>query len=185
MDEPWIPILIASGACLAISIVTWRILPLHRGEHRRIPTEPLVLDALRKDMPAPGVYTFPFRLFADDSATRIDVAANLDRGPVGYLIVGPKGAERIGPRIVQQFLFFAIVSMLTAYLLSQTSLRDGARFLDVFRIAATVATMALVLGTVPQSIWFFRPWKSWLLQCVDGLACGAAIGATFAWYWPA
>ena len=185
MEELWVPTLVASAICLVISILAWRVLPFHARQHLRIPTEPQFLEALRKDLPPPGVYSFPFRGFADESASRIDVAANLERGPVGYLIVGPNGAERIGWRVVQQFLFFATVSTFTAYLLSHAGLKDGAPFLKVFRIAATVAMMSLVLGTVPQSIWFFRPWKSWLLQCVDGLLCGAAIGATFAWFWPA
>ena len=184
MEQLWMQILVSSAICLAISVITWRFIPLHRGEYRRLPTEALVLDAMRKDMPPPGAYSFPFRGFADDSETRIDVAANLERGPVGYLVIGPNGAPNILSRLIQHFVFYAIVAYLTSYIITHAGLKDGAPFLSVFRLACTVATMALVLGSVPLSIWFYRPWKSFVLQSVDGLACGAAIGATFAWFWP-
>jgi hypothetical protein len=185
MSELWLPVLLSSLACLAISAIVWGVLPLHVREHRRLPAEPELLDALRRQMPAPGIYSFPYSGTCGVSATRADVVANLQRGPVGFLVIGRTGARRALVPLAQYFVFFAIVAMLTAYVASIAGLKDGAPFLRVFRLVAIVSSMALTLGSAPLSIWFSRPWKSWLLHCADGLACGLAMGTVFGWLWPA
>jgi hypothetical protein len=135
-------------------------------------------------MPAPGIYSFPYRGLRGANTNRADVAVNLARGPVGYIVIGRAGPRRIAGPLAQHFLFFVIVAVLAAYVAGISGLKDGAPFLKVFRIVSTVSTMAFVLGAAPQSIWFGRPWKSWMLQCIDGLACGLTTGAVFGWLWP-
>ena len=182
--ELWVPILIASGLCLALSVFAYGVLPHHEHEHRRLSTEQELLDALRRNMPAPGLYAFPYRGIRGANTTRADVAANLVRGPVGYVAIGAAGPPRFFGPLAQYFLFFVIVSTLTAYVAAHAGLKDGAHFPAVFRITGTVASMAFVLGAMPQCIWFHRPWRSWALQFIDGLACGLATGAVFGWFWP-
>jgi hypothetical protein len=184
MNELLIPILLSSAACLVISVLSWRVLPFHSREHRPLSTETDLLDALRRDMPAPGVYSFPFRGPHGALTNRADVAANLARGPVGFLVVAKSGAPPVVMPLALHFIFFVFVATLTGYIASIAGIKHGDNFMQVFRIASTVSTMALVLGGAPQSIWFNRPWKSWVLQCVDGIACGAATGAIFASFWP-
>jgi hypothetical protein len=184
MNELLLPIIVASAACLVISVLAWRVLPFHTGEHRRLPTEPELLEALRRDMPRPGIYSFPYRGVHGANDQRHDVAANLLRGPVGYIVIGKSGPRRFAVPLVQHFIFLLIVITLTAYLATISGLKDGAPFEQVFRIVAIISTMTLVLGTTPLSIWFSRPWKSLALQCIEGLACGATTGAVFAWLWP-
>lgn len=104
--------------------------------------------------------------------------------PLGCVVIGKAGPRRIAGPLVQHFLFFVIVAVLAAYVAGISGLKDGAPFFKVFRIVSTVSTMAFVLGAAPQSIWFARPWKSWMLQCIDGLACGLTTGAGFGWLWP-
>jgi hypothetical protein len=184
MKELLLPILLSAVACLAISILTWGVLPFHTREHHRLSTEPHLLDALRRDMPAPGIYSFPFRGPRGALSSRADVAANLDRGPVGYIVIGKSGAPDVVGRLVAHFVFFVIVASLAGFVAISAGLKDGAPFERVFRVVAMVSSMALVLGAAPESIWFNRPWKSWILQCADGLACGLATGGVFGWFWP-
>lgn len=184
MNELLLPIIIASVACLVISVLAWGVLPFHTREHLHLPTEPELLAALRRDMPRPGIYSFPYRGVHGANDQRHDVAANLLRGPVGYIVIGKTGPRRIAVQLVQHFVFFLVVVALTAYLATISGLKDGAPYDKVFRITAIVSTMTLVLGTVPLSIWFSRPWKSFALQCVEGIACGATVGAVFGWLWP-
>ncbi len=44
--------------------------------------------------------------------------------------------------------------------------------------------MAHFLGTIPESIWFGRPWKSVGLQLIDALLYALLTGGTFGWLWP-
>jgi hypothetical protein len=184
MNELLIPILLSSAACLAISVLAWRVLPLHALEHRPLYSESELISALRRDMPAPGIYSFPYRGPHGILTERADVAANLARGPVGYIIVGKPGVQPVAVPIVQHFFYFVLVATLTGYIASISGIKHGDNYTAVFRIVATVSTMALVLGAAPLSIWFSRPWKSLVLQSVDGLACGLASGAIFASFWP-
>ncbi len=184
MNDLLLPILLSSAACLVISILTWRVLPFHAREHRYLSTEPELLAALRQSMPAPGIYSFPYRGLFGANTQRHDVAANIQRGPVGYIVIGKSGSPNVVGPLVQHYLFFLVVSAFSAYIALKTGLKDGAPFDKVFHIVAIVSTMTLVIGSTPLSIWFSRPWKSWLLQVIDGLACGAATGALFGWLWP-
>lgn len=184
LQQLWLPILIASTAALAIYVFAWYVFPFHAREHHRLPTEPAMLEALRREMPPPGIYSFPYRGLRGMSAERADVVANLQRGPVGYLIIGKPGAQSIVAPLLQHFFFLLLVVTLSAYIAIVAGFKDGTPFIRVFRLISTVSTMSLVLGTTPLSIWFSRPWKSWALQCVEGLACGLATGATFGWLWP-
>ncbi len=184
MKELWLPTLISSAACLLISVLVWGVLPFHSREHRRLSTEPDLLAALRRDPPPPGIYSFPYRGPRGALTARADVAAQLARGPVGYVVIGKTGAPRLTLPLVQHFIFFAIIATLAAYIATISGLKDGAPFIKVFRVVSIVATMPLMLGAAPLSIWFSRPWKSWVLQCADGLACGLTTGAVFGWFWP-
>ena len=184
MSALWLPILISSCASIALSAIAWRVLPHHAREYRRLPTEPDLLDALRKDMPARGLYSFPYRGQHGVNTARADVAANLARGPVGYVVIGISGPPQLGAPLLQHLVLFVVIAILAAYVATISGLKDGAPFFKVFRLVTPVATAALVLGAAPQSIWFSRPWKSWAAQCVDGLACGLLMGAVFGWLWP-
>jgi hypothetical protein len=184
MNDLLLPILVSGAACLVISVLTWGVLPFHAREHLRLPTEPELLEALRRDMPKPGIYSFPYRGLHGANNERHDVAANLLRGPVGYIVIGKSGPRKIAGSLVQHFVFLLVVATLTAYIATISGLKDGAPFDKVFRIVALVSSMTLVLGTVPLSIWFSRPWKSFALQLIEGVACGAITGAVFGWLWP-
>jgi hypothetical protein len=184
MNDLIAPILLSSVASLVISVFTWRILPFHAREHRYLSSEHELLAALRQSSPSPGIYSFPYRGLFGANTERHDVAANLERGPVGFVVIGKSGAPRIVGPLVQHFLFFLVVTAFTAYIALMTGLKDGAPFDRVFHVVAIVSTMTLVIGSTPLSIWFSRPWKSWLLQVIDGLACGATTGALFGWLWP-
>src|SRR5471032_987642 len=184
MNDLILPILVSSAACLVICVLAWGVLPFHAREHLRLPTEPELLEALRRDMPRPGIYSFPYRGIHVANNDRHDVAANLLRGPVGYIVIGKYGPRKFIGSLVQHFVFLLLVTTLTAYIATISGLKDSAPFDKVFRIVATVSTMTLVLGTTPLSIWFSRPWKSFGLQLIEGLACGVTTGAVFGWLWP-
>jgi hypothetical protein len=88
----------------------------------------------------------------------------------------------MGPMMGKAFAYNVVVSLLVAYV-SWHALGPGAPYLSVFRIAGAVAAMSYVLATVPESIWFGRPWRSFWLQALDGTVYGLFTGGVFGWLW--
>ena len=181
LSELWMPILIATALCVALSALVWRALPFHKTERRRLPTEPGVLEALRQDAPPPGLYAFPFVMGGD--ANRPDIKAALRKGPVGFVTIKAGGPTATGRMMAQAVAFYLIVTVFTAYV-AWHSLKLGSPYLSVFRIVGTVTTMTYGLGMVQESIWFARPWKSWLYTALDSLLYGTATAGVFGWLWP-
>lgn len=182
LSELWIPILVSGAVCFVWAAVVWMVLPHHKSEWKRLPTEPDVLEALHKNPPAPGLYSFPFAMGGD--LNRPDIKAALERGPVGFVAIAPSGPMNMGKMMTQSVVFYLVTSTLAAYVAWHAGLGLGAPYLSVFRIVATVATMAYVLGTVPESIWFGRPWKSWGYGVFDGAVMGMLTAGVFGWLWP-
>ncbi len=182
LSELWIPILVSGGMCFVWATLAWVILPYHQTEWKRLPTEHDVLEALRKNIPPPGLYSFPFARGTD--RTRADIRAALEKGPVGYVAITTAGRVDMSRMVVQSIIYYLLVSTLVAYVAWNAGLKLGAPYLSVFRMVGIVTTMAYVLGSVPESIWFGRPWKSWAIQLGDGVGFGVVTAATFAWLWP-
>jgi hypothetical protein len=182
LQELWVPIVVSAFACFAASALAWTVLPHHKREWKRLPTEAGVLDALRQHAPPPGLYAIPFAMGAD--LNRADLKLALEKGPVGFVTIRKNGPPNMAIMLVQMVVFFVLSSTLCAYVAWHAGLRYGAHPRTVFRVVAAVAAMAYTLGSVQESIWFGRPWKSWLKQCADGLAFALITAGTFAWMWP-
>lgn len=182
--ELWIPIVVSSGFCFVWSAIAWAVLPHHKKEWKRLSTEPDVLAALRKDMPKPGQYQLPFSMRAD--LKRADTKTALETGPVGFIRIGKSGVPNLARMMGQSVLFYLLTTSLVASLAWYVApgSKLGPQYLTTFRVVATTATMAYVLGAIPESIWFARPWKSWFYQVIDGAVMGLMTAAIFGWLWP-
>ncbi len=44
--------------------------------------------------------------------------------------------------------------------------------------------MAYAMGTISESSWFAKPWKSLALNTVDSLLYAGVAGGVFGWLWP-
>jgi len=58
------------------------------------------------------------------------------------------------------------------------------RRLAVFRITGTVAWLAYGAATVPDAIWFGRPWSAIGKNLFDALMYGLLTAGFFGWLWP-
>ena len=58
------------------------------------------------------------------------------------------------------------------------------RRLAVFRITGTVAWLAYGAATVPDAIWFGRPWSAIGKNLFDALMYGLLTAGVFGWLWP-
>ncbi|MCH9008347.1 hypothetical protein IIA29_10135 [candidate division KSB1 bacterium] len=54
----------------------------------------------------------------------------------------------------------------------------------MFRITGTVAWLAYGAATVPDAIWFGRPWSAIGKNLFDALMYGLLTAGVFGWLWP-
>jgi hypothetical protein len=90
----------------------------------------------------------------------------------------------MGSKIGLSFVFYLLISTVVAYLASRT-LDAGEDYLAVFRVTGTVAWLAYGTATVPDAIWFGRPWSAIVKGLVDALVFALLTAGFFGWLWPA
>jgi hypothetical protein len=178
----WIPILLSAVIVFVASSIVHMLVPLHKGDYRKLPDEEKVTDALRATGLTPGpVYHFPFTTHKDMKSP--ETVEKFKRGPVGFITILPSGAPGLGKYLVQWFLLCVLVSFFTAYITGRTE-TFGTDYLKVFRVASTVAFMAYGLGQLQDSIWKGQTWGVTLKHVFDGLLYGLLTAGTFGWLWP-
>jgi hypothetical protein len=183
VGQLWLPIILSGVIVFIASALAWTVLPHHKKEWTGLKDEAGVLDALRKSGAAPGLYMFPW---TDDPKERRSEAMKKRwvEGPAGMLtIVNGASMLNMGPMMMKSLVFNIVVAFFAAYV-AHHALASGAEYLKVFRIVGTVGFMAYGFGTVPDSIWFGKPWKSWFLHAADSLVYGLLMAGTFGWLWP-
>ncbi len=178
----WLPILLSAVFVFIASSIIHMVLGYHNTDYGKLPQENQVLDALRAANTPPGDYMAPYAQTASERKTP-EFTERVKRGPVVMLTVLGPGVMNMGPRLGQWFVFSIVVSVFAAYVASRT-LSPGTEYLQVMRIAGTVAFTGYALGTIPPSIWFDRKWSTTFKSVFDGLVYGLLTGGTFGWLWP-
>jgi hypothetical protein len=178
----WVPILVSGLAVFVVSALAWTALPHHKKEFGRLANEDAVMDAIRAGNPSPGRYHTPHMADFSESGSA-EGKAKLARGPVTFITVAPSGLPGMGPMMVKSFLFNLFVAAFVAYVAWHV-LPAGTEYLQVFRVTGSIAFMAFALAMVPDSIWFARPWSSFLLQAFDSLLFALVLAGIFGWLWP-
>jgi hypothetical protein len=178
--ELWQPILLSAAIVWIASAVVWMALPHHKGEYGAVTDEEATRNALKSV--SPGLYRIPHvGDYADMKDP--DKVQKFDEGPVGFLTVMANGVPAMGPRLVRSALFFLVVSIIVAYVAGR-ALPADAHYLMVFRVTCTISWLAYGFGSIPESIWFGRPWASQIRTLADGLLYGLLTAGVFGWLWP-
>jgi hypothetical protein len=175
----WLPILVAAVLVFIASSILWMALPFwHSKDYGRIPNEKPILDSLAGV--TSGQYLVPsvdwgkMTPEARDEAQKQPSAIMLVRNPLAFSFPKTLGLY---------FLYIVIVSVFVAYVTGRTK-AVGADYLEVFRIAGTVAFLCYGLRGIPDSIWYGKPWKVTIKEMIDGLLFGLLTGGAFGWLWP-
>jgi len=179
----WLPILLSAVFVFVASSVLHMVLPIHRSDHRKLPGEDAVRDALRAQAIPPGQYMFPCAESMKAMGSP-EMIAKFEEGPVGLMTVLPNGPVNMGKPLLQWFLFSILVSVFCGYL-GYVALGPGAHYLAVFRITGTVAVLAYAVSHVPDSIWKGLSWSITAKFVFDGVVYGLVTAGTFGWLWPA
>jgi hypothetical protein len=176
----WLPILLSAVFVFVASLIVWMVLPWHRRDWVALPNEEAARTALKGV--SPGQYMVPW--CTRSQMKDPDFQRKVQEGPVAFLIVRPSGMPAMGKQMVAWFVWTLVVSLLVAYVTSRT-LAPGTDYLEVFRIAGTVAWLTYAGATVSEGIWFGRSWRMVFGLQLDGLIYGLLTAGVFGWLWPA
>jgi hypothetical protein len=143
--------------------------------------EDAVRAAIRGGNPEPGMYVVPTCRMED--MKNPDVVEKFETGPVGFVILRPSGAPRMGKSLVQWFVLNLVVAFFCA-LVAASTLAPGADRHTVFHVTALVALVAYATGSFQFGIWWGQPWRAVVKDAVDGLIFAIVTGLVFAWLWP-
>ena len=182
LSQLWLPILLSAVFVFVASSLIHMVVKWHDTDCLALSNEDEVRAAIRKGNPTPGQYTLPH--YSDMGALKTPEAQKkYTEGPVAFLILKASGLPKMGPTLIQWFVFSLVVSVFAAYLASRT-LPVGTHYLRVFRVAGTVAFLAYASGAVPAAIWMGKPWRSAAKELADGFLYGLVTAGAFGWLWP-
>lgn len=177
-----VPILLSSVFVFVVSSVMHTVLKYHQSDMKKLANEDEVRAAVRKGQAAAGAYFVPYCTSAQEMKTP-EHMKKLEEGPVGMLVLRPAGPVRIGPFLLQWFLYTIVVSALAAYL-AHSTLRHGDSYLAVFRVVGAGAWLAYAWQSPSESIWKGQPWSMTVKVLIDGLVYASVTAGTFGWLWP-
>jgi hypothetical protein len=178
----WLPILLSAVIVFVASSLLHMVIPFHKRDYRRLPEEDRVLDALRAAGVTPGrVYHFPF--VTQKEMKSPEAIARFERGPVGLLTIIRSGRPAMGKYLGLWFLYCIIVGIFVGYLTGRT-LGPGTHYLQVYRVAGTIAFVAYGVSQIQDSIWKGQTWGVTFKHIIDGLIYAGLTGGTFGWLWP-
>ena len=173
----WLPILVSAVVVFIASAAVWMAFKWHNRDYRATADEEAVRSALRGN--APGWYLLPYCMDQADWK-KPEVRQKFEEGPLAYITVVPSGMPRMGGKLAGSFVYNLVVGVLVAYVLS-LSVTPGAEYLEVFRVACTVAFIAYGIAYIQDSIWFGRPWAVTARNLLDALIYGLLTGGVFGW----
>ncbi len=178
----WLPIVLSAVIVFVASSILHMLLPVHKSDYRKLPSEDEVMEALRKFNIPPGDYLVP----TPSSRKDLSSPAFLDRmekGPVAMMTVMRSGRPTMGGPLALWFVYCLVISIFAAYIAGR-ALGPGVRYLAVFRFAGCTAFIGYSAALWQNTIWFKRSWVVTLKSTIDGLIYGLLTAGTFGWLWP-
>jgi hypothetical protein len=182
LPDLWIPVLLSAVIVFIASSIIHMVLPIHRGDYKKLSGEAEVLKEMRAQKVQPGEYAFPCPSSMKEVGSP-EMIEKYNEGPVGFVTVLRNGPPALGKNLVQWFLYSVFIGIFVGYI-ARLGLDRGAEYMDVFRMTSTVAIFGYSFSYVPQSIWRGYSWSSTLKYAFDGVVYGLLTAGTFAWLWP-
>lgn len=178
----WLPILLSAIFVFVVSSILHMLIPIHKGDFKKLPGEAELMAAMRSQQVQPGEYMFPCPASMKDMHSP-EMIEKYKTGPVGTMTVMPSGECKMGKNLVKWFLYSILIGVFTAYI-GYHGLGPGAEYLTVFRVTGAAAVLAYAFANVPNSIWRGARWSTTLKFVFDGILYGLVTAGTFGWLWP-
>ncbi len=178
----WLPILVAAVLVFFASSISHMVLPFHRADYGRAPSEKQLQESLRSFnipagdfmVPCPGT---PAEMKAPEFQEMFT------KGPIVFMTVQPTGSMAMGGKLGCWFIFCVFVGIFAGYVAGIT-LPPGADYRVVFRVTGTVAFMAYGFALWEGVIWYNRSAMTALRSSIDSLVFGLLTAGAFGWLWP-
>jgi len=168
MISLWLPVIAAAIGVFIASSITHMVLPYHRTDVRKLPTdkEDLVLDALQRIAVAPGDYAVPH---AGSSAGMRDPAfiAKATKGPLAFMTLAPGAAPTMGPYLALWFVYCLVVCTCTALLVWQIIGPGGPPRL-AFHYGGLIGFLAYVMALRHTRFGYGGGWGRRSRSCLTG-----------------
>jgi len=178
----WLPILLSSIAVFAASSIIHMALKYHAADYKKLPDEEKITAAIRAAGVTPGTYHFPH--CPDHKQMRTpEHMEKLKTGPIGLMTIIPSGSPNMGKYLACWFVYSLAIGVFVAYLAGRT-LAPGTPYLQVFRIAGTVAFLCYGMAHSHASIWEGKAWSITFRFYLDALIYGCLTAGLFGWLWP-
>ena len=176
VTELWLPILLSAVFVFIASSIFHMVIPIHKGDFKKMPGEEKILAEMRAQGVQPGSYGFPMCESMKDMGSP-EMVAKCNLGPVGCVTVKPNGPCRMGASLILWFIYSLVIGEIVA-LAAGPVLHRGASFANVFHVTALAAVLGYAMGAFPDSIWKGQKWSITLKFVFDGVLYGITTGAT-------
>jgi hypothetical protein len=178
----WAPVVVAAILVFVVSSIIHMVLPYHRTDFGRLPSEDEIMEAMRRFKIPPGDYLVP-RPDGPDTMRSQEFIDKMKRGPVAMMTVMESGPPAMGKPLTLWFVYTIVVSIFAGYVTSR-ALGPGAEYMDVFRFAGTVAFVGYTLALWQNVIWYRRSASATAKSTFDGLVYALLTAGSFGWLWP-
>ncbi|HEY4641969.1 MAG TPA: hypothetical protein VII75_11550 [Thermoanaerobaculia bacterium] len=175
----WLPILLSAVFIFIASNILWMALPFwHRPDYKKHPDEKTIQDALASGKS--GQYIVPC---IDWNKTSAEEREAMGTRPMALILLRNPGEMSMGKALACWFLYPVVIAIFVGYLAGHT-LQAGVHYLTVFRVVGTAAFLAYGFRSVPDAIWYGKPWVVTIKDMIDGLIYALLMAGTFGWLWP-
>jgi hypothetical protein len=178
----WLPIVLSAVFVFIASNILHMVLPFHKGDYKKVPSEDAVMEAMRTFNIPPGDYHMPRPNSPKDMGSPAFLE-KMTKGPVALITVRPNGKPAMLGVLIQWFAYCVVVSIFAAYIAGR-ALGPEAHYLRVFKFAGCTAFTAYSLALWQDSIWYGRSWTTTLKSNIDGLIYACLTAGTMGWLWP-
>lgn len=182
LADLWLPILLSAVLVFIVSSLLHMLVPIHRGDHKKLPGEEGILAAIRAQKVAPGAYMFPY----PESMKQMnspEMVKRYNEGPVGQLMIFRDGPPMIGKNLFLWFLYSVVLSFFVGYI-AKLGLDRGEDYMAVFRMTGAIAILCYAVPYLENSIWKGQKWSVTFKFVFDGIIYGLVTAGTFSWLWP-
>jgi hypothetical protein len=171
--------LLGAVACFIWGFISWAVLPWHNATMPNLPNEDAVIEVMRSNVTATGVYQFP-----GHPATEAEGQAWMDkykRGPFGMLIYHANGTNPMSAQpFIGGFVLNFVIATLAAYLLSlavakMTAYSQRVIFVTLLGVFAALASHIMAWN------WMYIPTAYSLVMSADAVINSLVAGLVIAW----
>jgi len=105
-------------------------------------------------------------------------------GPNAVVVFGPTGQPNMGKHLGLWFLWSLVIATVAGFLAARLVGPGSGPTLGAAKLVGAITFIAHGFGTVQESIWMYRSWKSSATYFLDATLYAIGSAAVFYWLWP-